>query len=314
MSNVSLKDQPQFLGHPVGLYVLFFTEMWERFSYYGMRAILTLYLIAEATGDNPGMGWTEPEALALYGWYTMLVYVASIPGGMIADRLLGQKRSVMVGGALLCAGHITLAFPSDTAFFAGLALIVAGVGMLKPNISTMVGGLYEEGDERRDKGFSIFYMGINIGAAAASIIVGIVAKEYGWHYGFGLAGIGMIIGQGIYMYGQKYISHVGNKLDLSSSNESQVDLGELFGRILKNQMQLAFTAVLAAFSIYWMIGQDVAYGLLFLFLTAVTAMMMAIYTDLSSVQKDRYVVLLLSFIQVIIFWGAFEQAGGLMNI
>ena len=126
-------------GHPAGLYVLFFVELWERFSYYGMRAILTLFLATAAIGENPGMGWSNTETLKFYGWYTMLVYVASIPGGLLADKFLGAKKAVMVGGLLLCAGHITLAVPSLTAFYAGLGLIIAGVGCLKPNISTMVG-------------------------------------------------------------------------------------------------------------------------------------------------------------------------------
>ena len=140
--------QKELFGHPVGLYVLFFTEMWERFSYYGMRAILVLYLVRSTTDGNAGLGWTNAEALQLYGWYTMLVYVASIPGGWIADNLLGQKKSVLWGGILLVAGHSILAVEELWAFFTGLGLIIAGVGMLKPNISTMVGGLYEQGDIR----------------------------------------------------------------------------------------------------------------------------------------------------------------------
>ena len=151
--------EKEIFGHPIGLYVLFFTEMWERFSYYGMRAILVLYLVAETTEGNAGLGWTNGEALSLYGWYTMLVYVASIPGGLIADKLLGQKKSVLYGGILLVAGHSILAIEELWAFYSGLGLIILGVGLLKPNISTMVGGLYQQGDIRRDKGFTIFYIG-----------------------------------------------------------------------------------------------------------------------------------------------------------
>ncbi len=152
------QKQKELFGHPVGLYILFFTEMWERFSYYGMRAILVLYLVAEATSGNPGLGWTNAEALSLYGTYTMLVYVASIPGGWIADKFLGQKQSVLVGGILLVAGHGILSVEEMWAFYTGLGLIIAGVGMLKPNISTMVGGLYKPGDIRRDKGFPISFL------------------------------------------------------------------------------------------------------------------------------------------------------------
>jgi len=256
-------EQRELFGHPVGLYILFFTEMWERFSYYGMRAILVLYLIKEASGKNPGLGWTHMEALQLYGWYTMMVYVMSIPGGIIADKLLGQKKSVLYGGLILIAGHSILAVQTMWAFYTGLVLIIFGVGMLKPNISTMVGGLYKQGDIRRDKGFTIFYIGINIGAFLSSLIVGYVGEVVGWHYGFGLAGIGMAIGMLLYTYGQKYLVNVGNFLGAkSSSNEDKESLKH----------------------------------------------------PLSKIEKDRVLVLLLSFLIVIVFWGAFEQAGGLMSI
>src|SRR5690606_28676993 len=200
-------DQPKVFGHPKGLFILFFTELWERFSFYGMRAILVLYMIASVA--EGGLGWTNAEALALYGWYTMLVYVMSIPGGFIADRFLGQKKTVLLGGILLCFGHGVLAIDQLWAFYAGLTLIVLGVGGLKPNISTMVGGLYKPGDALRDKGFTIFYIGINVGAFLASVVVALVAREYGWHAGFGLAGVGMLIGQIFFMAGQKHLRGVG---------------------------------------------------------------------------------------------------------
>lgn len=263
MSTIDTKlNEKELFGHPSGLYVLFFTEMWERFSYYGMRAILVLYLVAQTTSDNAGLGWSNGEALALYGWYTMLVYVASIPGGFIADKLIGQRKSVLYGGILLCFGHGILAVEEMWAFYTGLGLIIAGVGLLKPNISTMVGGLYKQGDIRRDKGFTIFYIGINIGAFLSSIIVGTVGEVYGWHYGFGLAGIGMALGLIQYVLGQKYLKHVGNFLGASENNHDK----ELIKKPLNKE------------------------------------------------EKDRVIVLFISFLLVIVFWGAFEQAGGLMNI
>lgn len=261
MSN-NLTNQKELFGHPIGLFVLFFTEMWERFSYYGMRAILVLYLITEVAEKNPGLGWSNGEALALYGWYTMMVYVMSIPGGIIADKLLGQRKSVMVGCVLLVAGHGILAVEEMWAFYSGLVLIVLGVGMLKPNISTMVGGLYKSGDIRRDKGFTIFYIGINLGAFLSSLIVGYVGEVHGWHYGFGLAGIGMLLGLAVYMYGQKYLTHVGNYIGASINEEERA----------------------------------------------------ASKRPLSKIEKDRVGVLFISFLLVIVFWGAFEQAGGLMSI
>ncbi|MBO6933580.1 MAG: peptide MFS transporter [Deltaproteobacteria bacterium] len=254
----------EFLGHPIGLYILFFTELWERFSYYGMRALLVLYLVAE-TREGPlgGLGWEQEDALALYGWYTMLVYVMSIPGGLVADKLLGRKRTVMVGGLTLCAGHLVLALPGITPFYTGLGLIVLGVGMLKPNISSMVGDLYKPGDKRRDKGFNIFYMGINIGAFGAGIIVGTVGEKFGWHYGFGLAGIGMLLGQAVYVLGRGHLKGIG---ELSSGTDATPEQMEAANR------------------------------------------------PLTKVERDRVGVMFLSFFLVIIFWGAFEQGGGLMNL
>ncbi|MDA9657063.1 oligopeptide:H+ symporter, partial [Flavobacteriaceae bacterium] len=179
MSNQIELHQKTLFGHPIGLFVLFFTELWERFSYYGMRAILVLYLVSETGGENPGMGWSDGSAIALYGWYTMFVYLATIPGGILADRFLGQKKSVMVGGLLLCFGHGILAVEALWAFYTGLTFIVLGVGCLKGNISTMVGGLYGNEDiDKRDMGFYIFYMGINVGAAVSAIVVGYVGEVY----------------------------------------------------------------------------------------------------------------------------------------
>ncbi|MGB7785850.1 MAG: oligopeptide:H+ symporter [Salinimicrobium sp.] len=313
-TSATAPTKKELFGHPVGLYILFFTEMWERFSYYGMRAILVLYLVSATTGGNAGLGWSGAEAIALYGWYTMLVYVASIPGGIIADKLLGQKKTVLVGGIVLVAGHGILAVEEMWAFYSGLALIIAGVGMLKPNISTMVGGLYKEGDIRRDKGFTIFYIGINLGAFLSSLIVGYVGEEIGWHWGFGLAGIAMAFGLIVYLWGQKYLANVGNLLSKEEQDEG-ASFGDLFSDLFKSPLQLVISAALMIFSIYWLIFESLPYGLLFIFLTLVTAMMLMVYKDLTSqVMKDRYVVMLLSFILVIVFWGAFEQAGGLMNI
>ncbi|WP_372918559.1 peptide MFS transporter [Salegentibacter sp.] len=306
--------QKELFGHPMGLYILFFTEMWERFSYYGMRAILVLYLVSATTGGNAGLGWTQGEALALYGWYTMLVYIVSIPGGIIADKLLGQKKTVLWGGVILVAGHTILAVEEMWAFYTGLGLIIAGVGMLKPNISTMVGGLYKPGDIRRDKGFTIFYIGINLGAFLSSLIVGYVGEQIGWHYGFGLAGIAMALGLLVYLWGQKYLVNVGNLLSQAERDEG-ASLSGLFSDLFQSPLQLVVTAVLMIVSIYVLVFESWAYGLLFIFLTLVTAMMLMVYKDLTTqVMKDRYVVMLLSFILVIVFWGAFEQAGGLMNI
>ena len=191
--------------HPKGLFVLFFLEVWERFSYYGMRAILVLFLVSNKNEANPGMGWDQNNALELYGWYTALVYIACIPGGFISDKFLGKKKSLMVGGWLLCFGHLSLALQSNFFFFLGLVLIILGVGLLKPNISSLVGHLYSKKNDLREQGFTIFYIGINIGAFLSSIIVGFIGEYYGWHYGFSIAGLGMVIGQIVFLNGSKHI-------------------------------------------------------------------------------------------------------------
>ena len=199
------QNTTKFFNQPNGLYTLFFTEMWERFSFYGMRAILVLYLVSETNHNNPGLGWTNSEAIRLYGWYTALVYLACIPGGIIADKYLTNKKAVMVGGFFLCLGHLSLAIKIHFFFYFGLGLIILGVGLLKPSISSLVGGLYEKNDLRRDQGFTIFYIGINIGAFFASILVGFIGEKFGWHFGFSLAGFGMILGQICFLNGQKKI-------------------------------------------------------------------------------------------------------------
>ena len=247
-------------GHPTGLFILFFTELWERFSFYGMRAILVLYLTADTLGDNPGLGWTNAEALELYGWYGMMVYVMSIPGGLLADRWLGQKKSVLLGGVLIILGQFTLAIESITAFYTGLALIISGVGALKPNISTMVGGLYKKGDARRDAGFTIFYIGINIGAFSAPLLVGYYGEIVDWQLGFSLAGFGMILGQIVYVFGRKHLTGIG---EAYSSSEENTEM-------LKK--------------------------------------------PLTQIEKDRMIVLGLSFLIMIVFFFFFEQAGGFMNL
>jgi POT family proton-dependent oligopeptide transporter len=198
--SVSEATDRGFFGHPRGLSTLFFTEMWERFSYYGMRAFLILYMVAPVAAG--GLGFTDAHAASIYGTYTGSAWAASILGGLLADRLLGQYRTVLVGGIIIAGGHFTLAFKSLPSFYAGLALIVMGTGCLKPNVSTLVGSLYPRGDTRRDAGFSIFYMGINLGATLGPLIAGYLAQNVNWHIGFACAGVGMTFGLIQYVIGR----------------------------------------------------------------------------------------------------------------
>lgn len=227
LESTLLPEKPQereILGHPAGLVTLFFTEMWERFSYYGMRALLMLYMVAPLAAG--GLGFNVRDAATIYGIYTMSVYMTSIPGGFIADRFLGCRRAILFGGSIIALGHFTLAVPSVFAFAAGLLLIVCGTGLLKPNISAMVGKLYGPSDNRRDAGFSIFYMGINIGAAISPIVCGFLAQhpsfkkwlvsvglpaESSWHFGFAAAGVGMLIGLAHLLFQRKMLDGIGDK-------------------------------------------------------------------------------------------------------
>jgi POT family proton-dependent oligopeptide transporter len=190
-----------FFGHPRGLSTLFFTEMWERFSYYGMRAFLILYMVAPAAAG--GLGFSDTRAASIYGTYTGSAWAAAILGGLVADRVLGQYRTVLLGGIVIAAGHFTLAFKTLPFFYTGLGLIVLGTGLLKPNVSTLVGSLYPHGDKRRDAGFSIFYMGINLGAFIGPLVAGYLAQRVNWHIGFASAGVGMAFGVTHYVLGRQ---------------------------------------------------------------------------------------------------------------
>jgi proton-dependent oligopeptide transporter, POT family len=198
-----------FFGHPRGLSTLFFTEMWERFSYYGMRALLILFMTAApATG---GLGFDAMTAGAVYGLYTSMVYMATLPGGWLADRVIGAQRAVIWGGVLIASGHFSMAIPSLTTFYLGLTLIVIGTGFLKGNVSVIVGRLYGPGDARRDAGFSIFYMGINTGAFVAPFVCGYLGQRVGWHVGFAAAGVGMVLGLVQYVLGRQHLGEAGLK-------------------------------------------------------------------------------------------------------
>ncbi|HEY2931580.1 MAG TPA: peptide MFS transporter [Acidobacteriota bacterium] len=211
-------------GHPGGLTTLFFTEMWERFSYYGMRAILVLFMVAPVA--QGGLQFDNVKAGTIYGTYTASAYLTSLIGGWLADRFLGARLAVLIGGIIIASGHFSMAYPSLHSFYAGLVLIAAGTGLLKPNVTTMVGSLYSPTDPRRDAGFSVFYMGINVGALVAPLVCGTLAQSEGfksvlsgmgwraqdsWHWGFAAAGVGMVFGLAQYLFHRSRLEQVGNK-------------------------------------------------------------------------------------------------------
>lgn len=208
--------QKTFFGHPRALSTLFFTEMWERFSYYGMRALLLLYMVSPLS--EGGLALDEKNAAAIYGLYTMMVYLMALPGGWLADKLFGLRNAVFYGGCVITMGHFCMAFDYLPLFFIGLLLIVTGTGLLKPNISSLVGQLYPESDSaKRDSGFSIFFLGINIGAFIAPFITGYLGEAINWHLGFGVAGIGMLMGLLQFKHTESHLGNVGRLIDTATT-------------------------------------------------------------------------------------------------
>jgi len=298
-----------FFGHPRGLSTLFFTEMWERFSYYGMRALLILFMTA--TVAHGGLGFTISKAGAIYGLYTSLVFLLSLPGGWLADRIIGQRRAVLWGGAIIALGHFSMATRSLSSFYLGLALIVIGTGLLKPNISTMVGGLYAEKDVRRDAGFSIFYMGINIGALLSPLVCGYLGENIDWHYGFGAAGVGMTLGLAQYVLGGKYLGHAG-----LSVNGTESDV-RLLWRICGAALVVA--SVIAALLFNGVLsvsaeGISDAFGVMLLGIVVLFFVWLLTAKGYSPQERRRFWAILVLFLASALFWSAFEQAGSTLNL
>lgn len=308
----------QWFGHPRGLSTLFFTELWERFSYYGMRALLVLFMTTAALEGNPGLDFGEGKAGAIYGLYTFFVYVLALPGGWIADNIWGQRKAVFVGGCIIALGHFTMAGPliglSDQfSFFVGLLFIAVGTGLLKPNVSTMVGDLYPQGGARRDAGFSIFYMGINLGAFAGPILTGWLGETYNWHYGFSVAGLGMILGLIQYRFGTKYLGDAG--LLITKASESE----------LKRKIRWTYTVVALSFLVSVILGivllqrlelETIAAGLGYsvIVIAILFFAYLLIFTDHTALEKKRLIVIFWLFILSAIFWSGFEQAGSSLNL
>jgi POT family proton-dependent oligopeptide transporter len=290
-------------GHPRGLNTLFFTEMWERFSYYGMRALLILFMTA--TAAQGGLGFDVERAGRIYGLYTASVYMAGLPGGWVADRILGLRNAVFYGGIIIAAGHFSMAIPGLTTFYIGLALIVIGTGLLKPNISAMVGELYDKNDARRDAGFSIYYMGINIGAFAAPLICGTLAQWVDWHLGFAAAGVGMVCGLIQYVATSKRLGNAG--LKAPKTNE-----GGTFSLSLDGLMWLAGAGLILAALLL-----DLAtIERLVLMLTGSTIFIASLFVGkgFTEIEKRRGLSIYALFLVAALFWSGFEQAGSSLNL
>jgi POT family proton-dependent oligopeptide transporter len=255
-------------GHPAGLFLLFTTEMWERMSYYGMRALLSLYLADKTRG---GFGWNDEQTLALYGWYTGLVYLTPVAGGYLADRFIGQRRSVLIGGVLMMIGQFLLAVPGLSFLYAGLGMLIIGNGFFKPNISTMVGGLYRQGDPRRDSAFTIFYMGINLGAMLSSFVCGTIGEKVSWGAGFASAGVGMALGLVTFLsLANKLLGDVGKSptqpASAASGPAGAIVNAEDYKPLTSHEIQrIAVIVILSLFVIVFWAGFEQAGGLMNLY-------------------------------------------------
>ncbi len=296
-------------GHPRGLTTLFFTEMWERLSYYGMRSFLVLFMTASvATG---GLGLSTAMAARVYGLYTASVYLASLPGGWIADRVLGLRKSVLWGGIAIMLGHFTLAVPSETGFYIGLILIVIGTGLLKPNISALVGELYDKDDPRKDSGFSLYYMGINLGAFLAPLVCGTLAQTVGWHWGFGAAGVGMLFGLVQYVLTGNRLGKAGKKPE-KTAREGGFSLS--FGGVL---WLIGVGLILIAMAGDLVFGLELSQLQRFVVLLVGSAVFMAsLYVggNFSATEKKRGFSIFFLFLVAALFWAGFEQAGSSLTL
>ena len=298
---VAANRKPEFLGHPKGLYMLFFAEMWERFSYYGMRALLIFYLTQHWL-------FNDAKSTLIYGAYTSLVYITPVLGGYLADRYLGQRRAVLFGGILLAIGHSLMAVegvggqsdPTINVFWAALAFIIVGSGFLKANISVMVGQLYKLTDVRRDGAYTIFYMGINLGAAVGTILVGYLGQTIGWGFGFGLAGIGMLVGLVVFVLGRKALRGAGEA-------PAALSRGKEFG---------LYGIGIAAVAVIWALVQyqDVIQTLLIISGVALLGYVLYESFKLPKEPRERMFAILFLIALNPLFWGLFEQAGGSMNL
>ncbi len=338
MSDINrLEIKPEVLGHPSQLFVLFFTEMWERFSYYGMRAILVIFLTGVITGDNPGWGWTTEAALSLLGTYALLVYLTPLLGGYLADKKIGYRMAVVIGALLMTLGHASMAVETPTFLYIGIAFLIMGNGFFKPNMTSIISKLYEGHNEKKDGAYNIFYMGVNAGAFLGILLCGWVGENVGWSYGFGLAGIFMLLGMLQFYYAQALFGDIGRKPtkeDLEDSMMIADDQG-VNRQVKLNHFQIIDYVLIAIFTVSAFIfiindplskigGIDslnfAIAGMedsLFFALVAAISFIVLLLVRLpryERIERDRLIAFGIFCIFTVFFWAAFEQAAGSLPI
>ena len=301
-----------FFGHPIGLRTLFLTEMWERMSYYGMRALLVLYMTGAVTSFNPGLGWSQVESQAIYGIYSGMVYFMVVPGGWIADNILGHQKAVLIGALIIALGHFTLAIPIEQTFFLGLIFVVLGTGLLKGNISTIVGQLYEGQDDKRDSGYTIFYMSINIGSTLGFLICSYLGEKIGWHWGFGAAGIGMAFGVIQYIKHRHLLGDAG-----MHPNEMPDDKRKKLTTYLKVSLVGMLMVIGAGLFGFFTIDPRFFAEQFAYFLTIIAGLYFVylfLFAGLNAAERKNLILLFLLFVGAAAFWSGFDQSAGSLNI
>ncbi len=329
MSDNALYKHGKVLGHPSGLFVLFFTEMWERFSYYGMRALLVIFLIGGIAGDNPGWGWERADALSLLGTYALMVYLTPIAGGYIADRIIGYRLAVVIGALLMTLGHASMAVETPLFLYIGIGFLIIGNGFFKPNMTSIISKMYEEHPEKKDGAYTIFYMGVNAGAFLGIMLCGYLGENVSWSYGFGLAGIFMFLGMLQFWFAAPIFGEIGAKPDVVEEAEIEVPEGDRLNPF--TMLDKILIAVFALLAIVWIFNDPLSeIGEIYLLpggakgftanvvvLTALALFLIVLISRIiryTPIVKDKMIAVAVFAFFTVFFWASFEQAAGSMAI
>ena len=317
------------LGHPSGLFVLFFTEMWERFSYYGMRALLVIFLIGELTGPNPGWGWERSAALSLLGTYTMMVYLTPILGGYVADKIIGYRYAVVIGALLMTLGHASMAVETPLFLYIGIALLIFGNGFFKPNMTSIISKMYEKFPEKKDGAYTIFYMGVNAGAFLGIMLCGYLGEKVSWSFGFGLAGIFMFFGMLQFWFAAPIFGKIGAKPEPESVKKVEIPAGDRLNPF--TMFDKVLIGLFAVLSIFWILNDPlseignspilgdgakstVANTVILAALACFLTVLISRLTRYTPMVRDRLIAVAIFAFFTVFFWAAFEQAAGSMSI